>query len=128
MSSSLTPDTTNTDRATITRVHGEHHSHIRKRLYKNSEPFPHPRLWVRILDRVVYVAGFLGPAMTMPQLYLIYGTGDASGVSSLSWGAYMILNVPWILYGVVHKERVITFTYTLWFFVNGAVAFGALWY
>ncbi len=66
--------------------------------------------------------------MTVPQIVLIYGTHDAAGVSVLSWAAYALLDVPWIVYGIVHKERLIACTYILWFLANTAVALGALVY
>ena len=107
---------------------GHHHLHIRKRMYKNLEKFPHPASLVRLLDRTVYAVGLLGPAMTFPQMYLIFITHNAAGVSVLSWAAYAVFDVPWILYGVVHKEPVLVFTYSLWFIVNVIVVLGALMY
>jgi hypothetical protein len=107
---------------------GRHHQHLRKRLYKNLEPYPHPKFWVRFLDRIIFVVGFLGPAFTIPQLWLIYVDHVAAGVSVLSWSAYAAFNIVWIAYGLVHKERAITFTYSLWFVVNTLVAIGALLY
>ena len=109
-------------------MHGRHHLHIRKRIYQNLEKLPHPNSWVRLLDRTVYAVGFLGPAMTIPQIYLIFSTHNAVGVSVVSWAAYAAFDVPWVLYGLVHKEPVLVFTYSLWFVVNIIVAFGALMY
>lgn len=107
---------------------GRHHQHLRKRMYKNLEPFPHPRFWIRFLDRTVFVVGFLSPAFTFPQLYEIYIIGNATGVSVLTWTAYAFFDIPWIVYGVVHRERAIIFAYTLWLVVNILVAVGALLY
>ena len=107
---------------------GIHHAHVRKRLYVNLEPFPHPDFLKRFLDRIIYVVGFLGPAFTIPQVYDIYAFRDATSVSVLSWSAFALLDVVWIVYGIVHKERVITFTYTLWLIANMAVAIGAMVY
>lgn len=105
---------------------GTHHRHLRSRLYRNLEQFPHSKRSVRILDAIVYVAGFLGPAFTLPQIYLVYVVGNIEGISIITWGAYALLNIPWIFYGLVHREPVITFTYTLWFVVNTAVVVGVL--
>ena len=105
-----------------------HHQSLRRRMYKNLEPFPHPTALKRFLDRIIFVVGFLGPAFTIPQLWLIYGLHETAGVSVLSWGSYAAFNIVWILYGIVHKENAITFTYTLWFIVNSLVAVGALLY
>ena len=97
-------------------------------MYRNLEPFPHPATLKRFLDRIIFVVGFLGPAFTIPQLWLIYVDHVADGVSVLSWASYALFNVVWILYGIVHKENAITFTYTLWLVVNSLVAVGALVY
>jgi len=107
---------------------GTHHRSVRKRIYKNLEQFPSPRMYMRALDVLVYIAGFLGPAFTIPQIYQIYVYQDATGVSALSWGIFAALDTVWIVYGLVHKERIITFTYTLWCIANAIVCVGALMY
>ena len=99
-----------------------HHIHNRR------EPYP-ARSWsLRLLDRTIYVAGVVGPLMTIPQLIKIYAFHDAAGVSLLTWGAYALLDLPWILYGVAHKLRPITLTYVLWFTFNSLVCLGVLLY
>lgn len=107
---------------------GTHHRHLRTRIYRTLEQYPHPSVWVRLLDRVVFIAGFVGPVMTLPQLHTIFVLHEISGISALTWGAYAILDIPWIVYGFVHKERVIIFAYTLWFVVNGLVVLGVMLY
>ena len=104
------------------------HLHLRKRVSRNLEPYPSSKFWIRVLDRVVFTGGVIGPVMTIPQLMLIYGEKDASGVSAISWFAWAGLNIPWILYGFVHKETPIVITYTLWFCTNLIVAVGAVLY
>lgn len=100
------------------------HPHIRKR----KEPYPSARFWIYIVDKLVLSAGILGPIFTIPQILNIYISHDAGGVSPISWGAYMFLNIPWILYGLVHRERPIVITFSLWLFVNFTVFMGALIY
>lgn len=107
---------------------GLHHPHVRKRIYTNLEKYPHPNYLVRTLDVTVYAVGILGPILTLPQIYLIYIGHQAAGVSVISWAAYAAFDVPWVLYGIVHRERVIVASYTLWFVVNTAVAVGAMLY
>ncbi|HEY4488454.1 MAG TPA: PQ-loop repeat-containing protein [Candidatus Paceibacterota bacterium] len=106
-----------------------HHVHLRKRRTRPGlEPFPARSAWKRLLDRVIYAAGIIGPIMTIPQILKIYGEQNASGLSPISWGAWTLLNIPWILYGLAHRERPIIITYTLWFFCNSAVFIGAMLY
>ncbi len=101
-----------------------HHYAVRRRL----EPYPSSHLWLRLLDRLVYVVGVIGPVMTLPQIYLIFSTHNASGVSAVSWLAWAILDIPWILYGLAHKERPIVLTYFLWLVCNLVVFVGAILY
>lgn len=66
--------------------------------------------------------------MTFPQVWEIYTTHNASGVSVITWGAYTVLIIPWILYGVVHREKAIVINSVLWLFFNLLVLYGALVY
>ena len=81
-----------------------------------------------MLDVIIYAVGIIGPLLTLPQLVEIYIVHNAAGVSALTWGGYTLLDIPWILYGLAHRERPITITYTLWLAFNGAVFVGALLY
>ncbi|QQG37780.1 MAG: hypothetical protein HYS26_04120 [Candidatus Kaiserbacteria bacterium] len=82
--------------------------------------------WIRILDRLVLFVGIVGPLTALPQILKIYILNDATGVSVLSWLIPALLDLPWILYGVVHRDRQITVAYSLWLLVNVLVVFGAV--
>ena len=107
---------------------GLHHLHLRKRISKGLEPFPARTSWKRQLDRLVLAVGVIGPAASIPQVLKIYVTQNAGGISVISWGALAILDIPWILYGLVHNERPIVMTYSLWFIINILVTIGATMY
>lgn len=92
------------------------------------EPYPARSAWKRLLDKAVYAAGVIGPVMTIPQIALIYIGQDATGVSPISWLAWALLDIPWILYGLAHKERPIVMTYSLWLVCNLLVFVGAILY
>lgn len=83
---------------------------------------------MRLLDSVVFVAGVIGPLMTLPQIILIYSTHSAANVSAVTWFGYAVLDMPWILYGIVHKEWPIVSTYWLWLAMNLIVGIGAILY
>jgi len=102
--------------------------HRRKRGNKTLEPYPSPHIWVRILDNAAIAAGIIGPVMTLPQIWQIYHFQNAAGVSALSWFSFAVLDIPFILYGIAHKNKLILVTYILWFVVNLAVAAGAVMY
>jgi len=105
------------------------HPHIRKRAYDRTlEPVP-ARTWgLRIVDVAVYAAGIIAPIMTFPQIFKIFLLHDAHGVSALTWGAYALFDIPWIVYGFAHRERPLVLTYCLWLACNGAVFAGTLLY
>lgn len=107
---------------------GLHHIHLRKRRADDYEPFPARSAWKRALDRVVLCVGVIGPIATAPQIYKIYAFQNAAGVSALSWGIWALLDIPWIIYGFVHRERPIILTYTLWLIINTIVCVGAILY
>jgi hypothetical protein len=39
-----------------------------------------------------------------------------------------MFDIVWIAYGIVHREKLIVFTYCLWVVMNGLVALGAIVY
>lgn len=109
-------------------MRGLHHLHARKRISRGAEPFPSRSLFIRILDRIVLVVGALGPLMSVPQVYHVYATHDASGLVAITWGGLAVLNVPWVLYGLVHREYPIITAYSLWFFINISMCAATLLY
>lgn len=104
-----------------------HHLHRRTRAQK-LEPYPATTFGKYLLDMLVLCVGVVGPLMVIPQVWLIYSTHNAAGVSALSWFSWSALDIPWIIYGLVHRDRAITVTYTLWCIGNGLVAIGAVLY
>lgn len=107
---------------------GLHHYHQRKRLDEKPEAIPSADKLKRWLDYVVYVGGSIGPFLTIPQLVKIWIGKNAAGVSAFSWGSYLVASVFWVIYGVVHKEKPIIFTNSIWVLMNGLVMIGALIY
>ena len=110
------------------RGSGIHHLHKRKRVHKKLENYPHENKWIRFLDKFLIVVAVLGPLIAMPQILQIFITQNATGVSSLSWGLYALFNVPWFVYGIVHKDKPIIISYLLSFIANITVLTGTLIY
>lgn len=102
------------------------HRHLHKR--KLQARLTNPSPWTNILDKATLLAGVIGPAMTIPQIVKIYAAHNASGVSALSWFAFALLDVPFVLYGMAHKDKPIVITYTLWLAANLIVGIGAVIY
>jgi len=91
-----------------------HHFNIRKRIHQKHEKFPSNNKKVRILDRIIYVAGVLGPIMTLPQIIKIYFFKDASGISLITYLLFAIFSGVWLIYGIVHREKPIIISNILW--------------
>lgn len=109
-------------------MHGAiHHIHQRKRQHQLST-YPHPKRWVRALDRLLVVVAVIAPLVSLPQIYRIVSTKSATGVSPLTWGLFALFDIPWLVYGIVHKARPIIIAYTMWIIVNCAVVVLALTY
>lgn len=107
---------------------GLHHFHQRRRLYQRFEPYPHPNVWKRQLDRLIYVVAFVGPLMTIPQVLKIWMEKTAAGVSLLAWSTYAVTSVVWLLYGLAHKEKPILYSSIFWILLSGLIILGILQY
>ncbi len=103
-----------------------HHVHVRKRVHQDLEPYPHPDGWKNLLDRLVFGVALFSALMTIPQLMQVWLQGNSSGVSVLSWGAYTLASCFWVVYGLVHRERVIIIVYSLFAILNALVVVGVL--
>ena len=109
-------------------MNGIHHIHKRKRVHKKLEDYPHKNKWINSLDKFLIVVAVIGPLIALPQIFRIFVFNSAAGVSGLSWGLYALFNIPWFVYGVVHKDKPIMIAYSLSFIANLTVLTGALIY
>jgi uncharacterized protein with PQ loop repeat len=92
------------------------------------EAYPHPNKWIKFLDRFLIVVAVVGPLMAIPQVFQIFAYKDATGVSALSFSLFTLFDVPWIFYGLIHKDKPIIFAYSLWFIINAVIVVGAVLY
>ncbi|MBR9704385.1 hypothetical protein GOV12_03165 [Candidatus Pacearchaeota archaeon] len=106
-----------------------HHQNIRKRVHKKFEKYPHNNRFKRVIDKLVYIAGFFGLAMTIPQIFKIWIEQNASGISVISWISYMIVGFVMITYSIAHKEKPLIIIYSIWeifylFIIVGTLIYG----
>jgi uncharacterized protein with PQ loop repeat len=66
--------------------------------------------------------------MTVPQVLTIWVGHQAGGVSIVSWGAYLISAVLWLLFGLQQNDRNIYLPCLGWIVLDGAVIAGAVVY
>lgn len=84
--------------------------------------------YLKFLDKLTFVAGVVGPFTVLPQIYAIFTTHSAKGVSLATWALIFIVTFPWILYGMAHKDKSIIVSFILWEVVNLTVVVGVLMY
>ncbi|PIR03991.1 MAG: hypothetical protein COV59_02295 [Candidatus Magasanikbacteria bacterium CG11_big_fil_rev_8_21_14_0_20_39_34] len=103
------------------------HHHI-KRKQKRKESFLENSFTKQFIDRAIYFVGFFGPIMTLPQLSKIWLEKNAEGVSAVSWGAYIIVAIFWVLYGLIHKEKPLVVISLVWIVLEFMIVTGTLMY
>ena len=104
--------------------HGAHHLHMR-RMQKETAPI-NPK--VKFLDNIVYVVSVVFPLTTLPQIYQIFSTQDAQGVSLLTWILYIAFSIPMLIYTIVHKVKPLIIMNILWIAVYSLVVVGTILY
>ncbi len=103
---------------------GEHHFHKRKRIHQEHEPYPHPNRIKNTMDKMIYFVGISGPIMAIPQLYNIWTEKNISGVSPITWFAFLFIAMFWIAYGIMHKTKPIIITYSGWIVIDILILIG----
>jgi uncharacterized protein with PQ loop repeat len=82
-------------------------------------------------SRLRRALGFMSIAtmvMTIPQVWTIWVSHQAAGVSALSWGAYLVSAALWLVYGLERHDRTIYLPCIGWIALDAAVIAGALVY
>ncbi|MEK7573574.1 MAG: SemiSWEET family transporter [Patescibacteria group bacterium] len=82
----------------------------------------------KALNFVIAIVATASPLITLPQLFDIYTKHNASGVSSITWLAYIFTSVIWLYYGFIHKEKVIIINGVLGTILGASIFFGTIMY
>lgn len=87
----------------------------------------------KLVDRLTYIVAIIEPAVTIPQVYLIFRDQTAEGIALLTWFGYQLFTLVWLWYGLVHKDKIIIFYQICWLVLNfiiiaGGIMYGAKWY
>ena len=81
-----------------------------------------------LINSVIIPVAIAQPLMTFPQILAIFDHKSAHNVSIFTWGAYNVASAVWLYYGIVHRERAIIFSQTLWLIVQSLVILGIIIY
>lgn len=86
----------------------------------------------KVVDRATFLAAIIEPLVTVPQVFIIFRSHTASGVSLSTWVGYEVLTAVWLWYGFIHKDRLILLYQGLFMIIQtgviiGGVMYGARW-
>lgn len=79
-----------------------------------------------LLERLLPALSVVTMVMTVPQVWTIWVDGSASGVSLLSWGAYLLSACLWFFYGLRKRDKTIYIACIGWVILDAAVVAGVL--
>jgi len=80
------------------------------------------------IDALAYIVSILSLLFTADQIRIIWVEHDARGVSFLSWLFYTISAFVWLVYGLVHKDKVLIITNFLWVAFALSIVIGVVVY
>jgi MtN3 and saliva related transmembrane protein len=81
-----------------------------------------------VFDKIAYIAGVGMAVMTAPQIWKIFTTQNASGVSVFTWSMYTVGSAFWLCYGVVHRDKPIIVTNAVATSLQLVIVIGAILY
>src|SRR4051794_31706569 len=81
-----------------------------------------------LLSRVLGGMSVFTMAMTIPQVWTIWVSHQAAGMSVVSWSAYLLSAVLWFGYGLQKRDPNIYLPCVGWVGLDSAVIIGALLY
>ena len=77
-------------------------------------------------DLFMFIVAFVSPIMTFPQVVAIWIVRHHQGVSLLTWLTYGTCAVAWLIYGYIHREKVIIFSQIILIVLDFSVVLGLL--
>ena len=80
------------------------------------------------IDRAVMVAAVAYPLTTLPQVYQIFTSHTAAGVSLFSWLGFVFFGTIFLTYAIAHRLKALIVTEILWLIVDVLVVVGVLMY
>jgi len=93
----------------------------------------HRKAKYKTVDRLTYIAAIVEPAITIPQVIVIFRDKTAAGIAISSLFGAQIFTLVWLWYGIIHKEKVIVLYQIGWLVLQtliiiGGLKYGAKWY
>lgn len=80
------------------------------------------------IDKIIYGAAILYPAMALPQIFKIYNSKSAVDLSIHAYVLYIVFEVAFFFYGVKYKLKPIVIASVLWLVVYVCIILGIALY
>ena len=77
------------------------------------------------LEEALRALSVITMLMSVPQAVSVW-TGEAAGVSALTWGTYLVSAVAWFVYGLRKHDRTIYLACIGWIVIDVAIVVGVL--
>ena len=78
------------------------------------------------LQKVLRLMSVLTMLMTVPQVLAVWTSHGASGVSLISWTAYLVSAVLWLIYGIRKRDKTIYLACIGWILLDAAIVAGVI--
>ncbi len=82
----------------------------------------------KIIDQMMLVASIIHPLTATPQVYKIYATQSAAGVSLLTWLGFLILGLVFLTYGITHGLKPYVLAQVMWLTIDLLIVLGIVMY
>ncbi|HEY1063923.1 MAG TPA: PQ-loop domain-containing transporter [Candidatus Saccharimonadales bacterium] len=80
------------------------------------------------IDHLMSVAAVIHPLMALPQVFQLYSTKEAAGLSVFMWAAWLVLGMVFLAYGLAHRLKPYILMQVLWIMVDVVMITGILIY
>lgn len=80
------------------------------------------------IDYVVRFFMVATPLFEIPQAIVIYSSKDASGVSLLTWGFFVLSSITWLSFGLKYRLMPLIVAHSLYILVELSVVVGIILY
>jgi uncharacterized protein with PQ loop repeat len=80
------------------------------------------------IEKTVYFFAIIGPIMTIPQVYKIWAFQTAAGLSLITWSAYILISIFWLLLGIFTKNKPIMLANFFWVLIHISIITGIVLY
>jgi uncharacterized protein with PQ loop repeat len=78
------------------------------------------------LEKILRTLSLVTMVMTVPQVLAVWTGPSASGVSLLSWAAYLVSACLWFVYGLHKRDKTIYVACVGWVALDAAIIAGVI--